>query len=516
MRRIAAFVLGLSALSCAPQNAAAPQPAAAPKAEAEKGLISEPAEYRQRPLSAAAGALTFSKHGIGDPYGAGIAYPLWLALLQAYPKELGGSVEGFRKKFGFLKSPYAAPDPDTAVPLGFHLTVDPNTKVSFVVMNCAACHAEVLRLPGGDKLVMGMGNKRVRMHAYDAAMMDIALRPELTAANLGMVAVLQARAQDTPWPPSVRQAITDATLQGLKKRAKPRAQDAARLAAGALPGRVATIEGFSLALRGYGKHVPLGKHLGVAKVPDVVGFPYRDTFSYDASGIGAPSALAAEADFAFGVRPIWYETHRHIGTSLFMYLRQFERTLPYPAEIDERRARDGQNVFDAKCARCHGHYSGPDGARRISYREQVVSVKSVRTDPARLDAVTPEFVAAANSLDFARGVTEVAPTGGYVPPVLIHVWARGLFGHAGQWPSIAFMALPEAERPQRFVVEAGGAYDLAGLGTRYRGATAGEQVEAGSYVQDATVVGYGTQGHSYLADLEPDARTALIEYLKTL
>jgi hypothetical protein len=184
--------------------------------------------------------------------------------------------------------------------------------------------------------------------------------------------------------------------------------------------------------------------------------------------------------------------------------------------IDAKVARDGQNVFDAKCARCHGHYSGPNGERRISYRERVVSVKSVRTDSARLDAVTPEFVRAANSFALTRGVTEVVPSGGYVPPVLIDVWARGLFGHAGQWPSIAFMALPEQQRPRRFVVEAGSTYDLEALGTRFRPAKDGESVEAGSYLQDATVVGYGTQGHAYLADLEPAARAAVIEYLKTL
>ena len=38
----------------------------------------------------------------------------------------------------------------------------------------------------------------------------------------------------------------------------------------------------------------------------------------------------------------------------------------------------------------------------------------------------------------------------------------------------------------------------------------------GPLAQDASVVGLGTQGHSYLADLDAAAQSVLIEYLKTL
>lgn len=515
LRALAWAVMGALLAGCANPARVPSKPARAPT-ENDAVPMSVPKEYRWRPLSAEAGARTFSRDGIGDPYGAGIAYPVWLALLETYPDELGGTVAGFQRKFGFLNAPLPESDPDRAVPLGFHLTVDPNTQVSFVMMNCAACHAEVLRLPDGPRLVMGLGNKRVRMHDYDAALMRVASSPTFTTERLGKAARRAAHRHGATWPTGSRGAIVDASVRGFRERARLRGPDAIRLAQGALPGRVATIESFALALRTHGAEISIGATPGYAKVPDVVGFPYRKTFSYDGSGIGAPSTLAVEADFAFGVRAEWYETQRHIGTSLYLYLRSFSRQLKYPGPLDEALARRGQDTFDARCANCHGHYSGPSGERRISYAERVIPVQQVGTDRARLDAVSDQFVKAANALPLARGLAEVVPTGGYVPPVLLDVWARGVYGHAGQWPSVAFLALPEDERPQRFIVDAEAAYDLEGLGTRYRLAAPGADVGPGSYLQDATRPGYGTGGHPYLSDLDATSRRAVLEYLKTL
>ena len=40
------------------------------------------------------------------------------------------------------------------------------------------------------------------------------------------------------------------------------------------------------------------------------------------------------------------------------------------------------------------------------------------------------------------------------------VWARGLLGHAGQWPSLAVLATKPAQRPSRFVVHGEAPLDL--------------------------------------------------------
>jgi hypothetical protein len=313
--------------------------------------------------------------------------------------------------------------------------------------------------------------------------------------------------------------IVRETIRKLKERAAVRGAEVLRLSQG-LPGRVATIESFAMALNLlYGAHVHPTSIVGWAKIPDARGFPYRDTLSWDGVGTGSPVALAAEADFAFGARPLWFESHRHIATSLYLYLKHFDRQLSYPAPIDAALAHRGESVFEGTCAKCHGYYSreGPHG--RVRYRERVVPITMVGTDGARLDAVTPEFVAAANAATLAHGVTTVAKTAGYIPPVLLDVWARGQYGHIGQWPSIDVLATRPEDRPQTFVVELNAPYDLERMGHRWRQLVDSREklvLGPGEYVYDARKAGYGNEGHRFLCDLPADDRRAVVEYLKTL
>jgi hypothetical protein len=307
-----------------------------------------------------------------------------------------------------------------------------------------------------------------------------------------------------------------ATLAGLRERAAARGAEAERLAGG-LPGRVATIESFAMALGAQGVHVAMPRTVGWAKIPDVRGFPWRETLSWDGVGTGSPVALAAEADFAFGARPQWFETHRHIATSLYLFLRHFDRELPFPGALDAALAERGRVLFDLTCARCHGVYAQRGDEPRVRYRERVVPVAMVGTDAARVEAVTPAFVAAANAVPLARGVTTVAATGGYVPPVLLDVWARAPYGHVGQWPSLEVLATAPAARPRRFAVEPDAPYDLARVGRRWSALREGEAPPAaGAYAYEGNAPGYGVDGHPFLAELPADDRRAVVEYLKTL
>jgi hypothetical protein len=471
--------------------------------------VSDPEEYRDHGISSSAGEAYFARLGGGDPYATGIAYPVWLALLEAFPAELGGDVARFSTKFGLLVD--GAPG---TLPVGLHLTTDPNTRVPFVVMNCQLCHAERLRLPSGERIVSGLGSAHVRVHAYDAALVHVARDPSLSTTDLLAVATRAAREHDVFWPEAMRVPLVRATVTALRERAEARGADVERLAGG-LPGRVATIESFAMALGAHGTHVAMPRTVGWAKIPDVRGFPWRDTLSWDGVGTGSPVALAAEADFAFGARPEWFESHRHIATSLYLFLEHFDRKLPFPGRVDAALAERGRSAFDARCARCHGFYA-PDGPQpRVRYRERVVPVAMVGTDPARSEAVTPEFVAAANAVPLARGVTTVTPTGGYVPPVLLDVWARGTYGHAGQWPGLDVLATRPEDRPRRFAVDPDAPYDLDRVGLRWTRLREGEKPAQG-YEYDGTQPGYGVEGHRFLSDLPADDRRAVLEYLKLL
>jgi mono/diheme cytochrome c family protein len=494
--------LVLVAAACGGSPAAPPTPAVAePRPDV---LMSDPAEYAIDRVSRDAGEEIFVRTGIGDPYRTGIPYPVFLALLRAYPDVFGATPGELAARFGFVPraADPASEDLDVreGLPVGMHLTVDPITEVPFLVTSCALCHAEQLRWPGGEALVIGLGNKRVRIHAYDAAFAEVARRDDFATARLWELADAAAEERGLAWTSEYRGALVKATVAALRDRAEVRAELLAHTAASP-PGRVASIEAFAIALeQELGQDVALPAEVGWAKIPDVIGFAARVTLSWDAIGEGPMDVLVVEADFAAGVRPEWFWAHPLQGASLGAYLRQPPPRPAFPGAIDRALAARGRESFDDNCGPCHGAY-GDDG-RVVDYDEQVVPLADVGTDPARAMAATDSFVAAANDPELTRGITRVRPTGGYVPPVLTSVWARAPYGHAGQWPSLAVVATPPARRAARYVLDLDAAYDLDAVGVAARPA-------------DGAEPGLSTAGHPFLSDLGDDA-VAVIEYLKTL
>ncbi|MBA3463852.1 MAG: hypothetical protein H0T46_28100 [Deltaproteobacteria bacterium] len=488
-----------------PQSAA--PPVSAPRASAIP--MSDPAEYAIDRISREAGQAIFERTGIGDPYRTGVPYPVFLALQRAYPELLGKDPQELADKFGFVaRAPDpSSPDPDRreGLPIGLHLTTDPLTGVSFLMTACAACHSERLRWPGGEAVIIGLGNKRVRIHAYDRAFAQVTRAPGFSAAKLGVLATEAATAKQLVWPVPYRDAITDATVGALVTRAAERRSLHARTTDDP-PGRVATIESFALVLSQLtGKPIDTAPVIGWAKVPDVIGYAQRTTLSWDGSGEGPIDLLAVEADIAAGVRIEWIEKHPFQGASLGAYLRQPAPRPAFPRAIDRTLAARGKVLFADQCAHCHGTYAS-DG-RVTDYTEQIVPNADLRVDPARMMAATESFERAANDPDLTRGYTKFRRSTGYVPPILTNVWARAPYGHVGQWPSLAVLAMQPDRRPVKFTVDYEALYDLDAVGV----STAGTS----GHVHDGSRAGFSVGGHPFLADLGADAR-AVIEYLKTL
>jgi mono/diheme cytochrome c family protein len=502
----ASLVLVAACAAGAPRPAADP-PAPAPPVPARTVdvPISDPAEYAIDRVSRDAGERIFATTGIGDPYRTGLAYPIFVAMMAGFPGVLGADTAQLADRFGFV--PRAA-DPASAdadvragLPVGMHLTTDPMTGVGFVVTSCALCHAAKV----GDALVVGLANRRAKIHAYDRAFAELVAQPRFTAGHVAKLAADAAARTGATWPVEYRELIVNATIAALQRRAAERAEIHARTRADP-PGRVATIDSFVLPLHQLtGRDVAYAADVGWAKIPDVIGFPYRTTLSWDASGEGPMDVLAVEADVAAGVRVAWLDGHPFQGSSLGAYLRQPAPRPPFPGRIDRAAAARGRRSFADNCTPCHGSYDG-----RVDYEEKVVPLADIGTDPARALAATDSFVAAANEPSLTRGYTRFRRTAGYVPPVLVDVWARAPYGHAGQWPSLRFLATPPARRPHRFTVAYDAPYDLdaVGLSTEPHG--------RGDYAYDADAPGFGVDGHPFLADLGEADAADVIEYLKTL
>jgi len=354
------------------QKVAAPSTTKPEKRSAPEVPMSDPAEYDIDRITREAGKTIFERSGIGDPYRTGLPYPVFLALLRAYPETFGKDTVELADKFGFVAR---TPDPKSqdadvraGLPLGMHLTIDPITNVPFVVTSCALCHAERIRWQGGEALVVGLGNKRVRIHAYDRAFADITKR--MHGKQLAQLADEEADAKKITWPERYREAFVGATLDALKKRAADRAELHAKTA-GDPPGRVAVIETFAFALGALAdKHIGFAPDVGWAKVPDVIGYAQRTTLSWDASQEGPIDLLVVEADIAAGVRVEWLERHPFQGASLGAYLRQPAPRPKFPGAIDRTKAERGRALFEEHCSDCHGRYAA-DG-RVLEYDESIV------------------------------------------------------------------------------------------------------------------------------------------------
>ncbi len=455
--------------------------------------MSDPAEYAIAHVSREAGEAIFTRTGVGDPYKTGVPYPIFLALVQGYPDLFGGSIAALADRFGFVAraADPASEDPDVraGLPIGMHLTIDPFTNVPFVVTNCTLCHAERVRWSGGEALAIGVGNRRVKIHAYDAAFVAVASRatPEkLRRLSVGL-------------PEAYADAFIAATLAALKTRAADRAELVARTHDGP-PGRVATIDAFVPALeRLTHRAIGYAPQVGWAKVPDVIGFAVRTTLSWDGSGEGPMDLLAVEADVAAGARVAWFEQHPLQGASLGAYLRQLPPRPAFPGAIDRARVERGHALFVEHCSQCHGKYAGG----RVDYTESIAQLGEVGTDPARAESVTDAFAAAASDPVLTRGYTKVTRHEGYVPPVLLNVWMHAPYGHNGQWPNLTVIATPPERRPVTYAI--GEVYDLNAVGYPL----------ASGRTWDGKKPGFSVLGHPFLADLGRDA-ASVIEYLKTL
>ncbi len=207
-------------------------------------------------------------------------------------------------------------------------------------------------------------------------------------------------------------------------------------------------------------------------------------------GNTAEDLTAAEADFG----------------DVLAYLRTLEAP-KYPGDVDRALARTGEALFEDTCSGCHGSYG-----KNPEYPSRVVPVWRVGTDPARNDFMHRlDFAAHYNKTWFGKR-SRMEATSGYIAPPLDGVWATAPYLHNGSVPTIEALLTPSL-RPKCFArTRDSRRYDLQRLGWD---ATVPAACE-GPAVYDTTLYGKGNQGHTYGLELPPEARRAVLEYLKTL
>lgn len=198
------------------------------------------------------------------------------------------------------------------------------------------------------------------------------------------------------------------------------------------------------------------------------------------------------------------------------------RPPPYPYAIDRGLAEEGRQLFYSKamgCARCHGVYDGKGSVQWPGVHADV------GTDRARLDLVSPGFVAAFNDSPLAAEGALIKSKG-YAATPLTGVWANYPYLHNGSVPTLHHLLGPVSERPQIFNVMAARQFDRSRVGQELYGrwllGWLGEARLLRRYGADRDWFntqrpGSSNGGHDVWWRIKTDEnRRALIEYLKTI
>lgn len=187
----------------------------------------------------------------------------------------------------------------------------------------------------------------------------------------------------------------------------------------------------------------------------------------------------------------------------------------YPYAVDEQLARQGQTVFEQRCAECHGTYGAVE-----TWPERIVPIEELGTDRRRLDALTADDRARYGQSWLADYGSKpvIAEPGGYVAPPLDGIWASAPYLHNGSVPTLWHL-LHAAERPVVWRRTEDG-YDTSRVGLEVRQFEALPS-EARSLAEkrryfDTRIPGKSAAGHTFPELLSESEKRALLEYLKTL
>lgn len=136
------------------------------------------------------------------------------------------------------------------------------------------------------------------------------------------------------------------------------------------------------------------------------------------------------------------------------------------ARLPLQQAKNGEKVFLAHCAQCHGTYEkawnqvsaakfsalSPSElleTTRVAYPEQTRAV-DVGTDPGRYLGMR-SLERALNPLEISQknGIV-IRAQKGYVPPPLVGIWARWPYFHNNSAPSLCAVLTRHQDRPQTY------------------------------------------------------------------
>ena len=486
------------------------------------------------------------------------------------------------ERFGFLPDP-AGPSNPYQLPVGVTVSRSRNAGTAgmeIVGFNCAACHVgEVsyrgkrVRIDGAPSLIDLEGYQLEFKDSLDAALKNpqklLALivamekqrnRPDTPSegevAQYTNEPEVQSAGNVQPAPnadPSFH-SISSAAADATRPATQPTFRERLKTDIAFLKARLAHIQNGKLLLDGTVPGPGRVDAFGAARnllfpqfaakmqspvsfpfiwsVPDNIGRKPKDFqwIHYDGN---TNSILERNIGQALGMGAVFdpktYESTLRIGNLHQLEVLTHKLQPPaWPADvlgaIDEAKARQGEQIFNQKCAECHqdrmfGQVQiGTDPNRANSFGQPVSKVPFPKAVAPILDGLKKRAFADDGISPADQAAMDADPviwraTAQYLARPLKGIWATAPYLHNGSVPTLYDLLHPD-QRPARFTV-GDREFDPAKIGYRGDPNLTGPNV----WVYDTTQPGNSNIGHSgdaFGTNLPEDQKAALLEYLKKL
>ena len=432
----------------------------------------------------------FKYGSVGTEVGVGVPYWIWRVLPTVFADKLPDRPGTGYEKIGFIDD-----GASHGRPIGTSYRVD---RIPLVGLNCATCHAGTYReSPSAPRqVVLGMPANQMDLQAYARFLDACADDPRFDAGTL--IAAIREINPDFGFFDRLfyRFFVVGAVRKGILERREDTAWFDSRPDQG--PGRVDTFNPYR-SLVG----VAMDDTVGTADLPSLWNQRIREGLPLHWDGNNdSLDERNKSAAIGAGATP---ESLDHPSLDR---VAEWVLDLPPPAfpegRVDAPLRDAGRDVYANACASCHDL----DGDRM----GEVVPIQEIGTDRSRLDSFSAEL--AEGMLTIGEGYPwqfrRFRKTDGYVNMPLDGLWLRAPYLHNGSVPTLRSLLYPE-DRPSVFF-RGYDVYDWNDVGF----IATGSDAEREGVRFDTSLPGNGNGGHVYGADLTPEDKTALLEYLKTL
>jgi hypothetical protein len=456
--------------------------------------------HRDQPVDYTNAEEHFKYGSTGGERDAGIPIALWNLLPDLFAKYLPG--QGFAS-LGFIY------EPNRALPIGVS---ERNVQgVDRVFLNCAVCHTGTVRdTPDSPhRIIVGMPANVVNLQAFErflfACSRDENFNPQRLTDEIA-----QRKSDDWLNRALFRYLAIDIARQRLISLAQrfqfmDREPDTG-------PGRVDTFNAPKVLLNFPMQNLPTNEWVGNCDFPSIWNQSKRQGMwlHWDGNNNSVDERNRSAA-FGTGALPPTLDRESLARMKDFIWTNT---PPPWPYPIDRAKSAQGEKIYGAYCARCHGK-SGSDFTGDLV--GQVTPIEKIQTDRHRLDSYTEDLCANQNLLYSAypdERFKHFRKTFGYANQPLDGIWLRGPYLHNGSVPTLRELLEPAANRPVTFYR----GYDV--IDHEQVGFISNVPEENGHkyFFYDTRLPGNGNQGHEgkeYGTNLSAEDKDALVEYLKT-